>query len=350
VPPYAAMTDTQATAEQTPPTPQPQAVDPVSSVRAEKEALLAKIALEEEGLHSADFAPRANSEPTPEEVLEEVDPDALPPDELPPENAEPTPGGKPPQFRLRPRDKLEETAFQIRRRNADISLEQALAMAKEQLGQPPDGTSQPGATPKPETAPQPTLAELKQKRSDLKSQIREARASLDFETLDNLELELEKLDEEAIPAAREHEAVTVSERERQLTQTWDHATSEAVRLYPDAAQEGSELFQRIDALDKEMQQNGDPLFNDPKKPLILAQMAARELLIAPRVTPAASLQRQPQSQQQARQVAPAVSMTRPLAVSGSRSSSTPFNEIHAAIEQANTPQALEALRIQLLGV
>jgi len=55
------------------------------------------------------------------------------------------------------------------------------------------------------------------------------------------------------------------------------SAKEAARLFPSAAQEGSELYNRMLEIEKRLVAANDPLIIDPNKPLIIAMRADAEL-------------------------------------------------------------------------
>jgi hypothetical protein len=94
-------------------------------------------------------------------------------------------------------------------------------------------------------------------------------------------------------------------------------------MYPDAEKEGSPLYKRMAEIHAIMEANGDDTIHHPQKALLIAQMAARELRIAPRaVTAPSSPPAQRTATTRARGVAP---MTAPLAPRGARTTAPAAN-------------------------
>jgi hypothetical protein len=71
--------------------------------------------------------------------------------------------------------------------------------------------------------------------------------------------------------------------------TFTASESRAVEMYDFANKPDTPAGRRMKEIDDSLAETVDPLFSDPNKPLIIAQMVAKEMLIAPRKkgTPAA---------------------------------------------------------------
>ncbi|MBE2178868.1 MAG: hypothetical protein IAE97_00145, partial [Chthoniobacterales bacterium] len=214
-------------------------------------------------------APEAPKTPTPED-----------------EDGEPaTGGGK--RFRVQAADQVEARALELRKRNRDLSLEECLTRAKAELGvtDPPSDPNAP-AMPK-------TLEEARTALSTLRQERKKAFGEdMDFAKAAELDDQIEAL-RDHMDVLRDRET---SEAERQRTEFLENveaSKSKAVELYADVAVAESALCKRMAEIDQTLQDNDDPLFFSPDKPLKLAQMAAAELGIAPKSRkPAAS---QPQA-------------------------------------------------------
>ena len=304
-------------------------------------------------------APAAPKEPQQQEeqVVEQVTPTDDPDAPLPTaqdEPQQPQEGDKPPQFRLRPAkgDKLGEQALWFMRRNPDMPLETAMQKARAQLGiqEPAVSTTTPtqeDQNPQADAPQVESLEALESKRVELRAQLKEARESLDYDEQARIQSELDDLVYDVIPKARE---ATVRQAQEQQTQTFTAiqlSAQKAAELYPDAAQEGSEFFNRMIEIEQALTHTGDPLINDPNKPLVIAQMAARELNIAPQRKGTA----QPPTAAPSQQTRPAarVQMTAPLASPGARVTTAPVPAIEQAIEKVSSAEDYEALMSQLVG-
>ena len=283
-----------------------------------------------------------------EQVIEQdtppTDPDApLPTDEQPPAD-----GTKPPQFRLRPatNDEVGTKAFWLLKRNPDMTLEQALAEAKALLGKADDAQSAPDAAKQPDAPVEalPNLEQLEAEHADLKARRREARKSLDYDALVEIEDRLDELEEQVIPQARE----AIARKQQQEHGAFQESATKAAELYPDAADEASEFYQRMEEIDQTLRETGDPLFNDPTKPLRIAQMVAKELSVAPKRKGQAQPPAATAPVQQPRPLA-RVSMTAPLAAPGTRSSPPPVPAIEQQINSISSEEEYLAAKAALFG-
>jgi len=67
---------------------------------------------------------------------------------------------------------------------------------------------------------------------------------------------------------------------RKFNDAYALSERQAVTAYPDTTNAESRIVKRMAALDKAFEKDGNPIFNSPDKPMILAKMAAKELGIA----------------------------------------------------------------------
>lgn len=181
--------------------------------------------------------------------------------------------------RITPRedDQVGRLALSYQRRNRDWSLEDAIAAARKQLGLDKPAEQKPAADPnKPETI-DATTARI----ADLRAQRRTATTSLEFEKVAELNDQLEDL----ILHKSNLERAGEREQQAQLTRyERDFASSErqAAELYPSAGDPNSAFAKRMIEIENTLEETQDPLYNEPEKPLRIAQMVAREMNIAPR--------------------------------------------------------------------
>lgn len=240
-------------------------------------------------------------------------------------------GKKPTQFRLRPKDDVEKRALELRKRNLDMSLKDALAQAEAELT--PSSSQQ-----QEEQAAPLDIAAIHERRKDIRTKIKDARVNLDFETLNALEDELETIDQEELPQAQVAQARREQEAAAAATAKWQESSDTAAAAYPDAAKANSPLFTRMAQIDAELKARNDPLFFDSQKPLIIAQMAARELRIAPRPVSSAK-----------KPVARQAPMTAPLKAGQRGAPQVEESSTIKAIRAVKDPEALAALRRQIIG-
>lgn len=184
------------------------------------------------------------------------------------EIAETDPEGLPERIRIGSWSEVERKALQIRARNPDLSLEQAMEMAK--------GKDQ--AEPAQQL---PNLTELENELDAKSAKRAEAIRTLEFDKAADLELEISKLQKEFRKAEklaeRQEEAERVTRQE-----SLNSAKQKAVEFYPDTASKDSALTKKMFEIFDVLQDTRNPLISDPQMPFKLAQMAANELGIAPR--------------------------------------------------------------------
>jgi hypothetical protein len=83
---------------------------------------------------------------------------------------------------------------------------------------------------------------------------------------------------------RQEEATKLTyeqEQEAEYRETLKESQNKAVKFYPDTSDKNSAITKRMVEIDNELNEMDNDLYHDPDKPFIIAQMAARELGIAP---------------------------------------------------------------------
>lgn len=253
--------------------------------------------------------------------------DGLPPDEVEivveEQPAQPT---KPPQFRLRPQDKIEETALHLRKQNPDLSLKEAIAKAEAihhvEAKEP--------AAPEPEL---PEVTALMQERRDLEREIR--RLGREFAPEDEIQEKEKRLDEIAdiIPKAEEQ----AKARALREATAYQQSAERVTQLYPDATNPESPLYKRMEEIHADMERGGDPTIHNVNKPLIIAQMAAAELRIAPKPKAGTTPQ---VARTGSRGIA---SMTAPLNASPRSETPPPTARILQRLETVSSPEDFDSL-------
>lgn len=297
-------------------------------------------------------APLGEDEPILEQAAPVDDPAAALPADDPQALTLTEDGKKPPQFRVRPKegDKLGELTLRLIRRNPDMQMEDAVAQARAELGlSSQDRDPSTPATPvaqTPDNAPALNLEQLEAERADLKRQRREAMRALDYDAMAAAEERIDALEETLIPAAREAQARSVVAENT----AFQRSAAQAAELYPDASNPDSELHKRMVEIEQDLMAASDPLVNQTDKPLRIAQMAAKELSIAPkRKGPAQPPAAAPApAQQQPRPVA-RVSMTAPLAAPGARTTTPPVPAVEQQIAAVASEEDYFAAKAALLG-
>lgn len=253
----------------------------------------------------------------------------------------------PERIRLTNFSDVEKLALQLKRTAAKngetITLAEAETRAKAALGIK-DQSAQTGAA---DTGKPKTVAEVDAKIAELKAARTKARTEdLDFKEADRLDNEIDALREHKL-TLREQTAETASKEQAAYNKAFDAAEGQASGLYDFVKQAESEGFKRMAEIDRQLEANRDPLFNDPSKPLVIAQMVARELKIAPKSPTAAKPGATGKPVVTAR---PAVSTTvppkktvPPVASGASRTSTstTQGDAVSKEIDQLRTPADLE---------
>jgi hypothetical protein len=198
-------------------------------------------------------------------------------------------------LRLPKNDELGRLATAYMRRNADWTLEQAMEAAKAQLG-----GNKPSATAAETTAPTKpadpdlpgTIEEVDAKAAQLEEALEKAAEELDTLKEAKIHRQLRKLDrhrEELKSQAVQQQATGVEHYNREFTAS----ESRAVELFPFAADPNSDGGKLMVEIEKALEETQDPRFFHPNKPLLIAQMAAAELGIAPRRKGAPAAQAKP---------------------------------------------------------
>lgn len=204
-------------------------------------------------------AEEAKEEPKEEDKKEEPKAEETP--ELDPE-------ALPERIRIGSWSEVERKALQLRARNPDLSLEQAIEMAK-------------GKEQAEQAQEVPDLAKIEE-RLDVKAMEKaEAIKNLEFDKAAQLELEIAGIQKEFRKAERI--AVQREEAEKAARQeTLNSAKQKAVEIYPDTANKDSALTKKMFEIFDVLRDTENPIISDPNMPFKLAQMAANELGIPPR--------------------------------------------------------------------
>ena len=221
-------------------------------------------------------------------------------------------------IKVKPRedDQVFRLQLRIMKRNRDLTGEEALARARKELGldKPAEAKTQAPAR-KPDGLPD-TPEEIQAKIIELKAKRKTASSNLELETYDQLTEQIEALAEKrtvVIEEAKEAQASAV----RVYKSGFAASQAKAEDIYAFAADPESPGGKMMIEIDAALEANSDPLFNDPNKPLKLAQMAATRLNIPPKTkTPAATAKA-------AAPKAPVVPAPKKDVIPGGSSSTTP---------------------------
>ncbi len=264
----------------------------------------AKPAESKSGEKPAEAKPGESEKPT-EETKPEETAEAEPGEEKPAEAPEAEPGegegdsdavitalkGNRAHLRLPPEsDQVGRLALALLKRNRDWTLKQATDAAEKQLGvepeKPKEATAPEKTAEKPATPGTPsTIEEVDAETDRLEEEKAKATQDLRFEDVAKLDRQLRKLDRQRGDLVRENErtqAEKATQAETTYNQQFDSSVKRASELYDFAADAASEGGKRMLEIEEALKAGGDPLFNSPNKPLVIAQMVARELRIPPK--------------------------------------------------------------------
>lgn len=253
-------------------------IDDISTVDAVDE-LLEKFETEE------NFELNSQSEPV-EEQVEEEEPEPEPEqveDEQPlaDKQEEEEDKSQPVKRRFAAQNELENEFVSVKQRNPDVSIEDALSMAKKNLGIE-EVTEAKAESDEPTEPVEPTLSsEEAQIQADEKAEEhRQAMVDLDFEKAAELAGEIRAMDRKVFEL-RASEQVASVEAEKKFNSTFDADQEKAIQLYPDAGSPNSKFAERMREIDQSLKDTGNNLYFSADKVSKIAQMAANEMGIAP---------------------------------------------------------------------
>jgi hypothetical protein len=214
-------------------------------------------------------------EDEPEQVAEEQEQEEEPEEEQEQEESEETPTNASSRFRIRAKDDLEAEALSLRKRHPEWSLEKCLQSAKSILGVDEQPTQQTQST-----EPVDTVEIVSKQIKSLIEREQQALVALEFDEVATVRAELEELrDKRENLRIVEAQAKVVAEHtaRAQFDAAYSESERKTVAFYPDTAKADSAIVKRMVQLDAQMAKLGDPIYNSPEKPFILAKMAAAEL-------------------------------------------------------------------------
>lgn len=229
-------------------------------------------------------------------------------EQLAAEDADHKPGER--RFRIKPRSEVDAKALEIHKANPDLTLDDAVSLAKRQLGLTPTQpeaapvSSSPQQSAAPAPVPSPSNG-LPGSLEALEADLTRVEAELEAAQVAQIEALTEDFDKTAAVEAqkkinalakqqihlREQFTLKQIEAERQAIEaeqraeaSFQQAARQAEELYPQASQPNSPLFKRILEYNEALKESGDDRYYDPRRPLLLAQWAANDLGIAPRLS------------------------------------------------------------------
>lgn len=186
------------------------------------------------------------------------------------------------EIRIKPKSIDDQAALRIMKSaNAsglDMTLEEAIAIVKQKKGETPSASTT-SETPQ-EGSIEAMQAEIARIEEEL------IQAGEDFKTADIARLQiahnkalvrLDRAERDAQVQAQQAERVAHTQQE----QAFAAAESKAIELYPDAAVEGSRMWKAMEAIQAALEANNDPLVQSTDAPVVIAQMAAAQIGLAP---------------------------------------------------------------------
>lgn len=256
--------------------------------------------------------------PKPEDS--DVEPDA---------NESPSVSDKAPKnWRITAKSDLESRAFELYRRNPDMSLEEALQRVGGKkapvTAEEPNGTVPVSETKAPEQTKSdaPTVESLTARRKELIAEIKQANSDFDYERASDLQIELAELPFK-IMQAQEQERSAATAKHTAFESAVAEAEARAIAMYPDISVDGSEFRARMEDIHARLEEAGDDLLSQPDCGLRIAQMAARELNIAPSAKSGKQSPPQAAGQQAPERKAPTSVKPRPMTGTGAAHQAAP---------------------------
>jgi hypothetical protein len=198
------------------------------------------------------------------------------------------------QFRLRPEEKLDAEAFRIfkaaQSAQAPVSMSDAITLAKNHLGLT-EPTAQPTQSAEESQGEEAgeleddvfegiTQAAAKQHLTDLRKEQIEAMRNGDLDEAADLGDQMIEA-EELVEVLGYKEAEAVESAEAQMSAEFEDSLADATELYPEFSKEGTAFFAKCREIDDALQITDDPRYYEGNKPMLVAQMAARELNVIP---------------------------------------------------------------------
>lgn len=249
--------------------------------------------------------------------------------------------GKRAHLRLPEEDKVGRLAAAMMKRNRDMTMPEAVARASEQLGVTPAAPkSAPEAKETVSNMPA-TLAEVDTLKKSKREEYRKAMAEVRLDDAANLQAEIDDLTVHRFNLERNADREAVA-TEAKFNKDFDASAAKATDLYAFASDQASPGGKRMLEIERQLRENNDPLYYSASKPLVIAQMVAAELKIAPKSKNAPAKPAVPP-------VAPAAKKG-VVATGGSRTTPPPVNqkpEIQAKIAAVKNEGDLRKLRLEL---
>lgn len=184
-------------------------------------------------------------------------------------------------LRVKDDDEVGRLALAFKKRNRDWTLEQAMEAARDQLGVKTPEKTAATEPAKPKSDLPQTVEATDAAIKELRAARRKANAELKFEEASDFGDKVEDMILHRSNLERQIERQEV-EATRTYSAKFTQSEAKAIDMYDFAAKPDSPGGKRMKEIDSDLEATGNPLFNDPNKPLKVAMMVANELNIAPR--------------------------------------------------------------------
>jgi len=197
-----------------------------------------------------------------------------------------------PQFRFRPKEEVDAEAFRIFKAansaQAPISMTEALSLARNHLGLPDpaqraqssDDVADNKAESEDDVFDGITQVEARSNLKELRQGQNKALREGDLDEAADFGEQIIDA-EELIEVLGEREATASRSEESERSTQFEGSYTKAVESFPDFAKEDTDFFRECKEIDNALETTNDPRYYDANKPLLVAQMAARKLNVAP---------------------------------------------------------------------
>lgn len=186
------------------------------------------------------------------------------------------------RYRLQSDDLVEQRAFDLKRRNRDLSMRECIERAEKELEVDAQGEPRPNPESEQDDGMPRTVAEAEAEIDRLSDEAKKAYGEdLDFEKGAELQARINKLNR-LVGKLQLSEMEQGRNQASARDQAYRDAERKAVELYDFVTDPKHPGIKLMEDINERLRDAGDPLYDDPEKPLRIAQMAARELGIAPK--------------------------------------------------------------------
>lgn len=261
------------------PAPEPSG-DLALDLAAIQASLTAELPAAPTGLDAVD--PLADPAPAPEPLPDPAPVEPQPEPTEPEPVADPVTGVKPPQFRIRPSNEVDQLALSYiaaaQAEKRPLAMEEALRRAKVDLG-----IVQSDGTPAPVEPPPTPSSEIQRQIEALEEERDAAVLVVNTPEQVRIEKEIRKLEREALPVAKAYERAAQRAESQQVATAWEGNLQQAMAQYPALADTSSPFAVRAAEIDAFLLHNNPDLYNSPTKATLIANKVAAELGVLPEV-------------------------------------------------------------------